>query len=455
MKETFFGFYRPSNEELSELWNSGTFILDANVLLNLYRYPKEARDDLLRILKTVSNRLWVPHQAALEYQENRLSVMAEQVRRYDEVGKVLEDARRKLRAGLGHLQLKRRHSLIDADTFLERVDRVFDDFLSELETLEQEQPDVFDDDQLRDEIDSLLEGRVGSPPESQQELDKIYEDGKIRYDQKRPPGYMDEGKSDGDEREAYLYQGLYFKRKYGDLILWYEIIKEVQSREELEQIIFVTDDDKEDWWWKVKSEGWKTVGPRPELVEEISSKAGVSTFYMYNSERFMRFASDHLGVQVSAKSIDQVRVIARLRSIRRDETETTERYRKELRNVLRVSDSVDIYFSPENGTLLVKVDIGDDDTVGTFYSIAKVDSGKPVARTEPVEITAFAAPSSYWQMKIDAGYKSLPRTLADAAGDESLPIILTALRSTAEKLHADGLDGVADAIESVLAQSAA
>ena len=76
MKKIFPGYYRPSDDQVSEAWATGLFVLDANVLLNLYRYPKEARDNLIEVLNKVSDRIWIPNHAALEYQRNRPSVIA-------------------------------------------------------------------------------------------------------------------------------------------------------------------------------------------------------------------------------------------------------------------------------------------------------------------------------------------------------------------------------------------
>ncbi|TEU22634.1 MAG: hypothetical protein E3J21_00110 [Anaerolineales bacterium] len=224
---------------------------------------------------------------------------------------VLAETRKCLEEGLARLQLKKRHSAIEPDQLLAKVEEVFSEFRGELDTLEQEQPDVYDDDELRDQIDSLLEGKIGPPPESQSELDRIFEEGRIRYEHKHPPGYGDTGKAQPGERETCSYGGLAFRREYGDLILWFQIIEAAKAKE-LKHIIFVTDDEKEDWWWTVKSRGKKTIGPRPELVEELHRKAGVSSFYMYNSERFLEFAKQYLGAQVDQESIDQVREIVQL-----------------------------------------------------------------------------------------------------------------------------------------------
>ena len=317
MRKTFPSYYRPSEEELSRLWEKCIFIVDANVLLNLYRYPREARDDLISILKLLSNRdrLWIPHQAALEYQVNRLNVIAEQVKRFRQVRDILEETLAQLKSRLDSLQLKRRHSTIDPDDLIQQTESIFKKFLQQLEALEREQPDVSDHDKLRDEIDALFKGKVGPPPESQEVLDQIYEEGKKRYERKQPPGYIDAEKSTEIDEGVYLYNGLVFRKEYGDLILWKQIIQQAREQDGFRHLIFITDDAKEDWWWICDSQGKKTIGPRPELVEEIITEGGVEQFYMYNSERFMHFAKEYLGIPVKPESITQVRDVTRLRKM--------------------------------------------------------------------------------------------------------------------------------------------
>ena len=43
MRKTFPGYYRPTEAEFRRLWDKCIFVLDANVLLNLYRYSEETR----------------------------------------------------------------------------------------------------------------------------------------------------------------------------------------------------------------------------------------------------------------------------------------------------------------------------------------------------------------------------------------------------------------------------
>ncbi|WP_373273638.1 PIN-like domain-containing protein, partial [Vibrio parahaemolyticus] len=49
MKDQFKGFYSLDEDEYIELWNNATFILDTNVLLNLYRYREDTTEQLIKV----------------------------------------------------------------------------------------------------------------------------------------------------------------------------------------------------------------------------------------------------------------------------------------------------------------------------------------------------------------------------------------------------------------------
>jgi hypothetical protein len=306
LRTIFPGYYCLTEEQLSQLWDTCIFVLDTNVLLNLYRYPQKARDDLFGVLERIADRLWIPHQVALEYQENRLGAIAEQVSVYSKVEEILDDTWDTLRTKLGNLQLRKRHSAIDPDAFLKKVEDTFAEFRSKLGELRQKQPDVFDRDRLRERIDILLEGKVGPVPTKEQ-LESWCKNGEKRYVLERPPGYRNK-----DKRQTYFCNGLPFPARYGDLILWCEIIEQAKGHENFKKIVFVTDEVGEDWWWIVKSGAPKTIGPRPELIDEIRSEACIEQFHMYNSERFVAFAGEHWDLGIDQSSIEQIREIGEI-----------------------------------------------------------------------------------------------------------------------------------------------
>jgi hypothetical protein len=287
MKKAFPGYYSPSKQDFSTLWNDCVFIFDANVLLNLYRYTASTANELIAILRKLSTRIWVPYQAALEYQKDRLNVISQQSEAYEKIQEWLEDVQKKLE---NQLRTYGKHPLIDVEKMIKKMSPLFNSLKKELNKSKQEHPDLIHSDELRDTITSLFDGKVGSPY-SEDQLEQIYKRGEKRYRQSIPPGFSD-AKKEGLE-------------KYGDLVLWLQIIDKTKKIKK--PIIFVTDDRKEDWWYKFKGE---TIGPHPKLVEEIKSEADV-LFYMYHTEPFMKHVQDYLKQKVEQKAIEEVREVQR------------------------------------------------------------------------------------------------------------------------------------------------
>ncbi|MBI3951839.1 MAG: DUF4935 domain-containing protein [Acidobacteria bacterium] len=307
MKRSLPSYYSPSEDEIRKVWAAGLIVLDANILLNLYRYPQQARDGLFNTLEKLSGRLWIPHQVALEYQRNRPAAIMEQRRRFSEVRKILEETGLSLKREFDKLQLAKRHSSIDAQPFIDEVDSAIDRFKHRLDQLERQQLDVSDFDPIRAKLDAILEGRVGEPPESQDYLDGIFAEGKERYAVLRPPGFLDT-KTDS----CYSWNGLMYQGRYGDLIVWKQIISKAKADRPV-GVLFVTDDEKNDWWWTVDSGGRKKLGPRPELIEELSTEAETTLFLLYTARRFLERTPEFLNVEVPGDAITQLRDLAAVR----------------------------------------------------------------------------------------------------------------------------------------------
>lgn len=75
MKGLFPQFAPRDSIDYKTIWDRATFVFDANVLLNLYRYQPDTRQAILDTLKKLKSRIWIPYQAAIEFQRNRLSVI--------------------------------------------------------------------------------------------------------------------------------------------------------------------------------------------------------------------------------------------------------------------------------------------------------------------------------------------------------------------------------------------
>jgi len=279
MKNSFPGFYPPTDAELNELWAEAIFVFDANVLLNLYRYSAETTKEFLTALEKIKSRSWLCHQAGLEYHRNRLSVIDRQRIPYDDILKKLSTCD----SDIGN---KQNHPYLSEKTrkkLQELAAEIKAEFQPQKEALEK----LRSSDSIRDRVTALFEGRIGEPF-SDERLEQIYGIGQRRFESHIPPGFEDE-KTKAEPA-----------RKYGDLVLWFQLIAEAKKQER--PVIFITEDSKKDWW---DSEMKSPPCPRPELVAEFQREVS-KRFFMYKPTDFLVELQKRHQAQVKDAAIKEV-----------------------------------------------------------------------------------------------------------------------------------------------------
>lgn len=302
----------PDEIDFALLWQQALFVFDSNVLLDLYRLPESASNDLIGVLRAekLRPRIWIGFQVLVEFLNNRYEAISDQKNKFNTVRSLLEEASGqydevfdKLTEELAKLKLKQRHSLIDPDKFL-TPDKIsngksaIEEFIRELLVLESKQSDVNDRDLIKDVVLDIFQGKIGEGF-SRKELDEIYKAGEKRYEANIPPGYKDKSK-----QGSYLVEDREFIRKFGDLILWKEILRKVKT-DQIANVVLITGDVKEDWWLEKRG---KKLGPRKELLNEIFAEAEcVQNFYMYDTANFLKHAKSHLKASVQDSSITQAK----------------------------------------------------------------------------------------------------------------------------------------------------
>ena len=289
MKDKFSEYYRLSESQLKGHWQADIFSFDANVLLNLYRYTPSTREAFFTLLEQVKDRIWISYQAAYEYQKNRLIVINAQKEAYQEIRETLEKKKNEIEAKLNGFT---KHPYLQASDLKKQIESAFQSISRDLDQFEKNHPDYLSQDPVLDRLTTILEKRIGDDLE-QPELEKIYADGKKRYEQKIPPGYMDlaDKKNEGN------------RSLYGDLIIWKQVIK--KAKDSAKSIIFVTDDLKEDWWYKFKG---KTISARPELIKEFRDETK-QRINIYQADRFLESANKNLSQKTNQAAIDEVRKV--------------------------------------------------------------------------------------------------------------------------------------------------
>jgi len=285
LRQAFPGHFRPTTEEFDLMWGEGMFVVDTNVLLNLYEYSLSTRSELLGVLRALKDKLFLPHQVGREFLDRRLSTIRKQRQRISKLRGRVTGVRQEMVEELRNvLRLHPGEELPKAlqDALNEVPPGGYEALAERLEALETDLPRASnspEDDEIWSAVEGLINGKVG-PPYQHQEMRETEEEAERRRGAKIPPGFKDE--------------------RPGDYVLWRQTIAE--AKRSGRPVVLVTDDRKEDWWWS--DQDGKTIGPRPELVAEIQREAGV-LFYMYTPDRLMEAARERLNVQVSDESISE------------------------------------------------------------------------------------------------------------------------------------------------------
>lgn len=314
MESLFKGYYQPTPEQFKELWEEGTFVFDTNVLLGLYRYKRDSRDEVLNVIKKIEDRIWIPYQVGLEFHRNRLTVLGEQNSSLSTIKNSIRESISSIEKKCKDLELDKRHSEIETATFIERFRDLSESVISELDEIKAKKlTNDIDQDVVLTELTTLFsvsKGSLGSPPKDQKVLEDIYKDGEFRAKNKIPPSFEDILKAQKNKsgEEYYAFEGLNYKKGFGDLIVWKQIIEFARTNEK-KKVIFVTDDTKEDWMRIINSHGKNTISARPELVSEIFKEAGVETFYIYDTNSFLDYSKEYFDIEVSDETIKDVKSV--------------------------------------------------------------------------------------------------------------------------------------------------
>lgn len=136
-------------------------------------------------------------------------------------------------------------------------------------------------------------------PLSQENWQKIVNEGNDRAKRGEPPGYLD-----ADKEGSSLPEGA-----AGDYLVWHQTVEEAAKRDL--DVLLVTGDEKEDWWWRHRSE---FLGPRVELVAELKSSCGRQLYMMRPIDLLRRALA--LDVTVRKESVDDVERVSRESPIR-------------------------------------------------------------------------------------------------------------------------------------------
>lgn len=285
----FAGFKIATPDELDTALREAVVAVDANVLLDLYRFRPRTSQDLIKTLKGLGDRLVVPHQAIREFWRHRQRSPGSPRGATKTATEALVKSGRSMRDALDTWAKavgvdKRELSHLET-----RVDDFIDELKGEIQAVLQESDAKRSVDSILKQLEMLLAGRITSPLDSE-ELTQCIAEAKRRIDAEEPPGFKDANKDDSDGAA-------------GDYLVWYQATR--YAKEQDRDLLIVTRDEKEDWWWRQQSE---FIGPRPELALEYHKLTGRRLFLMRPSYLLER--ASVLKVEVDQESSFDAKFVA-------------------------------------------------------------------------------------------------------------------------------------------------
>ncbi len=294
--DDFYGYRLPTEDELNSALQSALVVLDTNVLLNLYRYNRSTRNDLLGVMRSLGTRLWVPHQVMREFWRNRVSVLASRGVGTEQALNALDKQQRAAADAIHQWAKMTAIEASERDALIDKITTLYGELEQIIQIHAPGTPTMVgsaSDEPVLQELEALLDRKVGAAPDDVDRRAAV-DEGNARVSRRQPPGYLDAEKIDSDLPEGAA----------GDYLVWHQTLLEA-TRRNLD-VVLVTGDEKEDWWWRHRSE---FLGPRVELTTELRETCGRQLFMMRPIDLLKRAAT--LQITVSRESVDDVERVSR------------------------------------------------------------------------------------------------------------------------------------------------
>ena len=309
-KEEFYGFHRESlnKEKLTE--ENTIIVFDTNSLLNVFRFTPDASKKYFEIVQSIQDKIYIPYLVALEFHFHKSETLL-----LNEVN--VTKFKNNFSKNWNKLKSEAAKTLFLSLSYRNDIDnKELNTYLSDL--LNSKELDI--ENKLVEKISSISENQTNifnalveimqsktGERYTQDMITKIEKEGEERYKNEIPPGF-----NDANKKLSRSYNGIKYQQKFGDLIIWKDIISKAE-KDRIKNVIFVTSDGKRDSKTDLNykvcvgndghgKEKYQIIGPRIELIEEMKNETGADFYLMDELEFMKQFSQEEVSSQV-AKSI--------------------------------------------------------------------------------------------------------------------------------------------------------
>lgn len=309
-KEEFYGFYRePFNKENMTSENT-IIVFDTNSLLNVFRFTPEASKEYFEIIQSIQDKIYIPYLVALEFHFhksetlllNEINVTKFKNDFSKNWNKVKLEAAKTLFSSLSYRNDKDNKELNTylSDLLNSKELDIENKLVEKISSISKNQTNIFN------ALVEIMQSKTGERY-TQNVIIDIEKEGEERYKNEMPPGF-----NDANKKLSRSYNGIKYQQKFGDLIIWKDIIKKA-TNDKIKNVIFVTSDGKRDSKTDLNHKTcvgidgngknkYQVIGPRIELIEEMKNETGADFYLMDELEFMKQFSQEEVSSRV-VKSI--------------------------------------------------------------------------------------------------------------------------------------------------------
>lgn len=270
-------------------------VVDTNFLLQILELPVDIASKYIASLKELKNNLYIPYLVALEFHFNKSTKKKNKSRNAKLYISRIEEKIEELQGNISDIELlKMESNNQELDRLKGNLDLFKKDFLDKVNSFVQNE--ITDkEDKLYKEVLKIISDSVGEVYD-QEWIDDVEKEGESRFEEQIPPGY-----NDVEKNGIRKYNGITYQRKFGDLIIWKDILKKSSDTSYNDKVIFITNDGesakKNDLIYKTSN---MKVGPSIYLMNELNLLSN-KKLYILSNTKFVSMINE-----LSSEEIDRI-----------------------------------------------------------------------------------------------------------------------------------------------------
>ena len=292
LKELFPEFYQ-EDLKVSDLSNQtdNLIVLDTNYLLDIIQLPTTVSKKYIEALENIKENIYIPYLVALEFNFKKSSIKKEKIKKIKKYKDTIENSVSKIKDNIESIDLVDKNEKEEFTNEILTLTEIYSDNLKTLVEKKIVSIITKEEVELYERLIQIIEEKIGNKY-TQQWIDSVEKEGEKRFENKIPPGFNDISK-DEEEDAVRQYGDIKYQRKYGDLLIWKDIIEySKECNKSGKKVFFITNDGKSkrknDLLYKVNDQ---IVGPNIHLMNELQVEAN-KEFHILNNLRFVQLVND-------------------------------------------------------------------------------------------------------------------------------------------------------------------